>query len=340
MGVDCASPAEMQLALDAGFYAKDILYANTMKAAEDLKAAYGLGVRKTTTDSVEGVEQLRTRPMTTLVRLAVDDSSARSPFSIKFGARKGEWRAVYNRMKRVGIPFGGVSFHVGSASGSVMAWADAIRCCREFQGAIGGVPIPTLDIGGGFLPNAAHFEGVTGHIRQALGEWHKVGNAPLQVIAEPGRFFSAPTQTLVAPIVFKKEGTDRVRYVLDDSVYGQFNNIVYDHGAPTWYTHVKKPAGTKTALFFGKTCDSLDFIALQHNAPTYDVGEKLYFPWMGAYTSCSATTFNGFPLAKKYYLEKGSVHEKVGREPLPAGAGVEFPIETVSRVCLSEPQLR
>jgi ornithine decarboxylase len=341
VGVDCASPAEMRLALKAGFKREDILYANTMKAPGDLKEAYELGTQITTTDSVEGVDQLRAYPMTALVRLAVDDSAARSPFSIKFGARQEEWRAVYARMRRTGVRFGGVSFHVGSGGGSVRAWADAIGKCREFQQAVGGVPIPTLDIGGGFLPNAAHFMEVAGHIRRALEGWNREGNAPSRVIAEPGRFFSAPTQTVVAPVVFKKEDAHTVRYLLDDSVYGQFNNIVYDHAAPAWYTKAVKPRTTKTAMFFGKTCDSLDFIALQHNAPVYDIGEKLYFPWMGAYTSCSATAFNGFPLAKKYYLDYTIAgNEKVMQEAaLPAG--VEIPIETVSRVALSSPsQLR
>jgi ornithine decarboxylase len=206
---------------------------------------------------------------------------------------------------------------------------------------VGGAPIPTLDIGGGFLPNADHFAQVAGHIREALTDWDAAGNGPKQVIAEPGRFFSAPTQTLVAPIVFKKEDATTLRYLLDDSVYGQFNNIVYDHAAPAFVTrHPKGPEkGTKTAMFFGKTCDSLDFIALQHKAPAYSVGEKLYFPWMGAYTSCSATEFNGFPLAKKRYVEKGNKKGCVGWQEAVLPAGVEFPIETVSRVSLSS-QLR
>ena len=351
-GVDCASPAEMQRALAAGFQPSDILYANPLKAKGDLKAAMKLGVRRTTIDSVEGAEQLQAHGenMEAIVRIAVDDAGSRSPFSVKFGAQRDEWRQVINAMRYCGIRFGGVSFHVGSASGSTTAWGDAIRRCREFQQVCGLTRIPTLDIGGGFLPNGWHFAQAAQGIVQALADWRTtvspVGSPPESVIAEPGRFFSAPVETLIVPIIFKKESTDRVRYVLDDSVYGQFSNIVFDHSKPAWRLwnnhrqSVAAPKGTKQALFFGRTCDSLDLIATQDNAPQYKVGDRLVFPWMGAYTSASATRFNGFELPKRVYLEReggpwAGMFEEAGVAGEDHMVGVHYPIETVSNIPLS-----
>ena len=91
--VDCASPGEMKACLAAGFQKTDILYANTMKSATDLKEAMDLGIGVTTTDSVEGVEQLAKHGSDTsvIVRLAVPDATSRCPFSIKFGAKQPEW---------------------------------------------------------------------------------------------------------------------------------------------------------------------------------------------------------------------------------------------------------
>ena len=60
----------------------------------------------------------------------------------------------------------------------------------------------------------------------------------------------------------------------------------------------------KDALIFGKTCDSMDFIAVHKNAPKYKVGDILAFPNMGAYTSATASRFNGFDLPTKYYINK------------------------------------
>ena len=345
-GVDCASPAEMRLALASGFKSSDILYANTMKGAEDLKAAIGLGVGRTTVDSVEGVEQLHAERQGSdteaIVRIAVDDTGSRSPFSVKFGAHRHEWRQVMDAISALKVRFGGVSFHVGSASGSTTAWSDAIRRCREFQQVCKIQRIPTLDIGGGFLPNGWHFAQVAQGIVSALAEWRasNEASAPESVIAEPGRFFSAPVETLIVPIMFKKESTDRVRYVLDDSVYGQFSGIVYDHAKPAWrlWNGRPRPTGTKQALFFGRTCDSLDLIATQDNAPQYKVGDRFVFPWMGAYTSASATRFNGFELPKRVYLEReGGVWNGLFEELAPV-PDARYPIETNSNISLSVSQ--
>ena len=45
---------------------------------------------------------------------------------------------------------------------------------------------------------------------------------------------------------------------------------------------------------FGRTCDSLDVIA-KGPMEEMEVGDWLYFPLMGAYTSATASEFNGFP---------------------------------------------
>lgn len=341
--VDCASPGEMALVKAAGFKSSDILYANTMKSDADLDQSLQQGFHATTTDSVEGVEQLAaafksSEQKAVLVRLAVDDRQSRSPFSIKFGAAEGEWKPIMDAIRFHGLPFGGVSFHVGSASADPKAFPNAIQRCRAFQRRI-GCDLDVVDIGGGFLPSEAVFRRTAEGIRQEMEAW--TDGAPKTWIAEPGRFFSSSLQTLVCPIVFKKSSHDRVRYLLDDSVYAQFSSILFDHARPAWSVISDRPLlrTEKQALFFGKTCDSLDLIAVQDQAPEYEVGDIFVFPMMGAYTSASATTFNGFELPKKYYLEdeRFTAHHCLQQlfKEVPEPKGVQFPIETKSTIALS-----
>jgi len=343
--VDCASPGEMALVKSAGFKSSDIIYANTMKSDADLELALEQGFRCTTTDSVEGVQQIvsqfnsfETKPI--IVRLAVDDRQSRSPFSIKFGAKEDEWIPIMNAIRLRGLKFGGLSFHVGSASSDPNSFVNAIRQCRRFQERI-GCELDVVDIGGGFLPYEDSFRRVADGIRKEMWNWAIAGGSPKEWIAEPGRFFSSPLQTLLCPIVFKKVSADRVRYILDDSVYGQFSSIVFDHSRPHWTVLSRRTLlrTGKQALFFGKTCDSLDLIAMQKEAPEYEVGDVFVFPFMGAYTSASATTFNGFALPQKYYLEDerftaNHCLQKLfdAQEQQP---GIEFPIETKSNISLS-----
>jgi ornithine decarboxylase len=337
--VDCASPGEMKACLKAGFHPSDILYANTMKATVDLKEAMDLGVGVTTTDSVEGVEQMAGSNMSVIVRLAVSDSTSRCPFSIKFGAKPQEWWPIYKAIQQNRLTFGGVSFHVGSGASDPEVFKSAIRMCRQFQNQI-GCDLPVVDIGGGFLPSPKPFLAAAKGIVEEIDDWEYHGTGPKQWIAEPGRFFSSPVQTLMCPIVFKKKSHGLIRYTLDESLYGQFSSIVYDHAKPAFTvdTGVRKvvPSDGKS-LFFGKTCDSLDLLFTQEGGPEYQVGDLFVFPSMGAYTSASATTFNGFALPKRIYLESEDMVRGQHRmfQEVESVKGVEYPIETKSKISLS-----
>jgi ornithine decarboxylase len=338
--VDCASPGEMKACLKAGFHKTDILYANTMKATVDLKEAMDLGVGTTTTDSVEGVEQMAGSKMSVVVRLAVPDATSRCPFSIKFGAKQQEWWPIVKAIQQNGLKFGGVSFHVGSGASDPEVFKSAIRTCRSFQNQI-GCDLPIVDIGGGFLPSPKPFLAAAKGIVEEIDDWEYHGTGPKEWIAEPGRFFSSPVQTLICPIVFKKKSHGLIRYTLDESLYGQFSSIVYDHAKPpfkvdTGARKVVVPTDAKS-LFFGKTCDSLDLILTQNGGSEYEIGDFFVFPFMGAYTSASATTFNGFALPKRVYLDSEDMIRGQHRmfQEVEEVSGVEYPIETKSKISLS-----
>ena len=337
--VDCASPGEMKACLKAGFQSSDILYANTMKATVDLKEAMDLGVGVTTTDSVEGVEQMVGSNMSVIVRLAVSDSTSRCPFSIKFGAKPQEWWPIYKAIQQNRLTFGGVSFHVGSGASDPEVFKSAIRMCRQFQNQI-GCELPVVDIGGGFLPSEKPFLAAAKGIVEEIDDWEYHGTGPKQWIAEPGRFFSSPVQTLMCPIVFKKKSQGLIRYTLDESLYGQFSSIVYDHAKPSFTVDTgdrEVVSSDRKSLFFGKTCDSLDLLFAQEGGAEYEVGDMFVFPSMGAYTSASATTFNGFALPKRIYLESQDMtrgqHQMF--QEVESVKGVEYPIETKSKISLS-----
>jgi ornithine decarboxylase len=208
VNVDCASPAEMHLALKAGYLPEQIIYANTMKSINDIEMVPELGVGLTTVDSVEGVEQIAAPAdgkwcPDILVRLAVDDSEARSPFSIKFGACEPEWKKIMDALHALKLPFKGVSFHVGSGSASPGAFRKAIKKCWYFQEYVGCGSMHTVDIGGGFLHDEKSFVEVAGAINEEIRGWP--GPKPAKWIAEPGRFFCNPVQIMHVPIVFCKE---------------------------------------------------------------------------------------------------------------------------------------
>jgi ornithine decarboxylase len=124
------------------------------------------------------------------------------------------------------------------------------------------------------------------------------------IIAEPGRFFAAPTHDLYVKVIGKKpmassSGLVGWRYTLDESIYGQFSCIPFDHANPKFMRLCLDDNDTyrpsTPAIFFGRTCDSLDWIATSKCTEELEVGDWLYVPDMGAYTTSTSTEFNGFP---------------------------------------------
>ena len=155
----------------------------------------------------------------------------------------------------------------------------------------------TLDLGGGWSPNPKLFADQAKFANLALQRSPR----PRRTIAEPGRFFAAPCIDLYVRVVGKKplrDGRKGWRYTIDESVYGMFSSVPFDHAQPAMGRLRLESKGSRpptAATLFGRTCDSLDVIVKAEELEELDVGDWLYVPHMGAYTCATATEFNGFP---------------------------------------------
>jgi ornithine decarboxylase len=233
----------------------------------------------------------------------------------------------------------GISFHVGSGSKCATAVADAIAEARQHFGHFKGGPAPILDIGGGFLPDATDFQAKAAHIRKAIATLPK----GIELWAEPGRFFAANSFDFFVKVIGKKPGSrtilegdssrqiqDGWKYTLDDSIYGQFSNILFDKARPSW---IRVPcmgsSGDTRAVrnyikgtLFGRTCDSLDMIAKSDHMEELEIGDWLWFPRMGAYTQATASEFNGFPMPDTCVVEMEDI--ALGEFPWNTPKGVRY----------------
>jgi ornithine decarboxylase len=295
-GFDCASAREMVLVKEhCG--KQDILFANPCKTYNDIVVGKNLGVSWVTADSSEELEKmvyLNYQPKV-LLRIAVDDKGSSSPFSEKFGLQPEDVEKVALSAKNLGLSIAGMSFHVGSGSRSPNAFGNAVRSVLDIWNDLHKKKltprnIPTLNLGGGWSSHPKLFQ------EQAKSALDAVRQTD-QLIAEPGRFFAEPTHDLYVRVVGKKPGRQGWRYTLDESVYGQFSCIPFDHAKPR-IALIKRGEGSRPktpAILFGRTCDSLDWIANSESLEELEVGDMLYIPNMGAYTTATGTEFNGFP---------------------------------------------
>lgn len=334
---DCASGREIRDVLSIrGATSGSIIFANPHKTLADMALAKEVGIERTVVDSSEEVDKIARsgwRPGI-VVRLAVDDAASRSPFSIKFGAEKSAWHEILKRISANGLSFCGLSFHIGSASGDPTQYKRAIQTCKQFVETV-GTRAHVIDIGGGFMTHS--FSASAKEIRSGIDEMMgmKESLTPKEFIAEPGRFFSAITHTLYAPIMARKAGPRGVgyRYVLDESIYGQFSCIPFDHAKPDWILVEGGEARKKDrGYLFGRTCDSIDLIAYSEKMDVMKEGDWLCFPSMGAYTTSSSSEFNGFPKPTTYYQDEGWVERGVGGD---SEGEVIYPVEAKSTIQLS-----
>ena len=128
----------------------------------------------------------------------------------------------------------------------------------------------------------------------------------VRVIAEPGRFFVANSHTLVLSVIGKKsktvDGLKQFSYYLSEGIYGSFNNVVFDHFDALLIPFNERDGKVYPSVIWGPTCDSIDRIIKQIMLPELCVGEYLYTERMGAYTQSSATSFNGFNVARNIVI--------------------------------------
>jgi len=307
-GFDCASRAEIQQILGSGVDPSKIIFANPCKMKSHIEFAKTSDVALMTFDNTHELTKIaEIYPDAKLVlRIITDDSQSVCRFSTKFGAPLDTTYNLLALAKSLNLNVVGVSFHVGSGCMSVSSFVSAIRSAHHvFQQAQEiGFNFTMLDLGGGWPgtnDGRISFPSIADGIRDVLDELFP---AHVDIIAEPGRYFSCESHTLATNIYAKRTVIDQTTqekhflYYINEGVYQSFNCVLYDHYSPTPLilnpreTNESEP--TYRSTIFGPTCDSIDCIGKDIPFPELEVGDWLYFKNMGAYTMAAGSPFNGF----------------------------------------------
>ncbi|OJJ02381.1 hypothetical protein ASPVEDRAFT_53078 [Aspergillus versicolor CBS 583.65] len=303
-GFDCASKAEIDMALQTGVDPSRIIYAQPCKTKSYLRHAANVGVKQMTFDNADELYKIKACfPDAELyLRILTDDSTSLCRLSMKFGASLDVARQLLELAHELELKVVGVSFHVGSGAEDPKAFLKAVQDARLVfdQAAEIGHELHTLDVGGGFTGETFEkFAGVLGEALEAYFPPH------VRIIAEPGRYYVGTAFTLAANVIARRDvrdpeeaSKDAYMIYLNDGVYGNFSNIIFDHQHPEpRILTCASQGGLEDVAYsiWGPTCDGIDVISQRSLLPgLLDVGDWLYFEEMGAYTKCSATRFNGF----------------------------------------------
>ncbi|MCX5517626.1 type III PLP-dependent enzyme [Kaistia defluvii] len=312
---DCASVAEIDMALAAGATPDRISFGNTIKKERDVAAAFARGINLYAVDCEAEVDKVaRAAPGTRVFcRILCDGAGAEWPLSRKFGCEPQMAVGVLEHAHRQGLRAYGVSFHVGSQQANTEAWDGALASAADIFHTLAerGIQLSMVNLGGGFptryLKEIPGVENYASSIDSALKR--HFGNRIPETIIEPGRGMvgnAGIIKTEVVLISKKSDAADDLRWVYLD--IGKFGGL-----AETMDESIRYPIRTahdhdeKTAcVLAGPTCDSADVLyekAPYHLPVSLSIGDEVLIEGTGAYTTTySAVAFNGFKPLESFVI--------------------------------------
>jgi len=237
--------------------------------------------------------------------LRVPNTGSVVELSSKFGCDPGEAVDLVVAAFKMGLTVEGLSFHVGSQCTNFQNFAQALEISAAVmnEAKSRGYQLKILDIGGGFPAHYdRHVKPFSALARKINTEIDRLFPSEIQIVAEPGRFLVATAATSVARVIGRAVRDGKVCYYIDDSVYHTFSGIIFDH--IQYHLKALKTGKTEVCAVFGQTCDALDRISLSEELPELEVDDLVYSENIGAYSSASATWFNGFAPAKVIHINE------------------------------------
>jgi len=308
---EIAAYGELERLIKIGIDPKTVIYSNTVKPAEHIKAAFNKGVKQYAFDSAEELEKLSIYAPNSEVclRVFVDNLGSLVNLSSKFGAHHKDAVSLMVRAQKLGLQPIGLTFHVGSQSEKLSPWYNAMKLMKSIRNELEAknIYITKLNIGGGFpiqyadkLPS---IEKITQIIHKSL-EKHKLNDLVLQ--CEPGRYLVGESGIIGATIIGKVARQNRDWIYLDVGRFQAFVEMFESEGlrypllsSKDFGLRVK----TKKYTITGPSCDSYDTIMSNVVLPSnLEIGDKVYFLSAGSYTTVYGAPFNDFPVPQQEFI--------------------------------------
>jgi ornithine decarboxylase len=277
-----------------------IIVANTIKPIATLKEITGYNTLMTFDNEYE-LDKIKEHCSDAglVCRLRVQNVGSVVELSSKFGVEPGDAANLIDKAFNRGLSVEGLSFHVGSQCCNIENYLNALEASAQIFKEVRqrGHKLRLLNIGGGFpVPydrTVPPFEELATKLRVEID---RLFPKSVEVVAEPGRFLVATAAMLIVEVVGKSFRDDKWVYYVNDGVYGTLSGVIFDH--IPYHFNAFKRGDKKLSAVVGPTCDALDTVSTSEMLPELNIGDLLYVKNCGAYTTGSATTFNGFPRTK------------------------------------------
>ena len=319
LGADCVSGGEVRAALDAGFPANKIVFAGVGKADWEINLGLDNDIFCFNVESLAELEVINelaaAKQKVASIALRINpevDAHTHAKITTgmkenKFGINLSQLASVTDRladMKHVRLI--GIHCHIGSHITDMSAFRNLTIRINEIQDdlAAKGIVVENLNFGGGlgidyYHPNHLSIPAFDNYFA-AIHSLLQVRPGQ-QVHFEPGRSIVAQCGTLIARVLYVKEGETKKFAILDAGFTELIRPAMYDA-----YHRIENISSDEPVELYdvvGPICESSDVFGKEVELNKAHRGDFLALRSAGAYGEVMASQYNCRKLPTAYYSD-------------------------------------
>ena len=319
LGADCVSGGEIKAALAAGFAANQIVYAGVGKSDWEINLGLDNDIFCFNVESaaeLEVIQELaaakgKVAPIALRINPEVDaHTHAKITTGMKenkFGINLSQIGGVFERIKQMDhVKLIGLHCHIGSQITDMSAFRNLAIRMNEIQEELAahGLEVENLNFGGGLGIDYYH----PNHLSiPAFDNYFAVFKQLLElrpgqeVHFEPGRSIVAQCGSLIARVLYVKEGEYKKFAILDAGFTELIRPAMYD--AYHRIENISSDEPTELYDVVGPICESSDVFGKEVELNRAHRGDFFALRSAGAYGEIMASQYNCRQLPKAYYSD-------------------------------------
>lgn len=343
-GIDVVSGGELRRALAAGVPAIRIMFSGVGKTPAEMDLALEAGIYCFNVESEPELEVLNLRAVKAGKKAHVSfrinpDVDAKTHAKISTGKKENKFGISYQRARAVyahaatlpGIDVSGIDMHIGSQITELQPFEDAFRLLRELVESLrgDGHTISHVDIGGGLgIPykddnNPPPLPDAYAHIVK-----NELKSLNCKIVTEPGRLIVGNAGILVTEVLYVKDGGEKSFVIVDAAMNDLIRPTLYEayHGIRP----VVQPSADAPRIkadVVGPVCETGDYLALDREMAEPEPGDLIAVSSAGAYGAVQAGTYNSRLLVPEVLVSgdqfhvirpRGTYEELIALDSVPA----------------------
>ncbi len=316
LGIDVVSGGEARAALAAGFAPEKIIFSGVAKSKDELTMAVQKGLFQINVESLEELERLgqiaRTQQKTIAVGMRMNPNIRvdTHPYITtgfrenKFGISEYQLAEALQKIKSYSpwLRLQGLSSHIGSQIRDISPLVESLEVLLTLSRQLlaQGYDLKTIDMGGGLgIDYYSDDESKELQLLETLGQKVNsiLGDTPLKLLMEPGRWLVARSGTLWAQVEYVKFNGYKNFIILNTGMHHLLRPALYKAHHRILPMSLSAPGTQKVYDVVGPICESSDVIGQDRWFAEPQEGDWMAIMDAGAYgmTMCSDYNMHARP---------------------------------------------